>query len=126
MDHIFSVHENNISNASHHLSSKLQKTKDVIRGCSCNPTFYNLGLVELKARFGSPQHIVTVHIYHLETWASLCELKPFGWTSKPKSWKLSNPTSQDLKSPSTRKWKTKQVTMLQQSRKRYGECPLCK
>ena len=47
------------------------KAKDLIRGYSCNPVFYNVALAELESRFGSPQHIVTAYQHRLENWAHI-------------------------------------------------------
>ena len=68
-----SVHDNTFISQSHRITylqnSVSGKAKDLIRGYSCNPAFYNVAFAELESRFGSPQHIVTANIHRLENWA---------------------------------------------------------
>ena len=58
-----SVHDNTSISQTHRITylqnSVSGKAKDLIRGFSCNPAFYNVALAELESRFGSPQHNVT-------------------------------------------------------------------
>ena len=75
-----SVHDNTSISQTHRITylqnSVSGKAKDLIRGCSCNPAFYNVALAELESRFGSPQHIVTAYIHRLENWAHISSQNP--------------------------------------------------
>ena len=75
----FSKHLFTKTDRSHKLTESLTcKTqfpaKDLIRGYSCNPAFYNVALAELESRFGSPQHVVTAYIRRLESWQKMSSL----------------------------------------------------
>ena len=67
-----SVHENRSISQTHRITylqnSVSGKAKDLIRGYSCNPAFYNVPLAELESRFGSPQHVVTAYSRRLVSW----------------------------------------------------------
>ena len=67
-----SVHDNRSISQTHRITylqnSVSGKTKDLIRGYSCNPAFYNVALAELESRFGSPQHVVKAYIRRLGSW----------------------------------------------------------
>ena len=73
-----SVHENRSISQTHRITylqnSVSGKAKDLIRGYSCNPAFYNVALAELESRFGSPQHVVTAYIRRLESWQKMSSL----------------------------------------------------
>ena len=73
-----SVHENRSISQSHRITylqnSVSGKAKDLIRGYSCTPAFYNVALAELESRFGSPQHVVTAYIRRLESWQKMSSL----------------------------------------------------
>ena len=75
-----SVHENTSISQTHRITylqnSVSGKAKDLIRGYSCNPAFYNVALAELESRFGSPQHIVTAYIHRLGNWAHISSQNP--------------------------------------------------
>ena len=75
-----SVHDNTSISQTHrrtYLQNSVSgKAKDLIRGYSCNPAFYNVALAELESRFGSPQHIVTAYIHRLENWAHISSQNP--------------------------------------------------
>ena len=71
-----SVHENRSISQTHRITylqnSVSGNAKDLIRGYSCNPAFYNVALAELESRFGSPQRVVTAYI--LESWQKMSSL----------------------------------------------------
>ena len=73
-----SVHENRSISQTHRITylqnSVSGKAKDLIRGYSCNPAFYNVALAELESRFGSPQHVVTAYIRCVESWQKVSSL----------------------------------------------------
>ena len=52
------------------------RAKDVIRGYSCNPAFFDVPLAELQSDFGSPQHVVNAHIKRLESWSRVTSQNP--------------------------------------------------
>ena len=75
-----SVHENTSISQTNRITypqnSASGKSKDLIRGYSCKPSFYNVAMAELESRFGSPQHIVTAYIHRLENWALITSQNP--------------------------------------------------
>ena len=75
-----SVHDNTSISQTHRITdlqnSVSGKAKDLIRGYSCNPAFYNVALAELESRIGSPQHIVTAYTHRLENWDHISSQNP--------------------------------------------------
>ena len=74
------VHTNHSITQTHRISylqnSVTGRAKDLIRGYSCNPAFYDVALAELHSHFDSPQHVVSAYIKRLEAWSRITTQNP--------------------------------------------------
>ena len=74
------VHTNHLITQTHRITylqnSVTGRAKDLIRGYSCNPAFYDVALAELHSHFASPQLVVNAYIKRLETWSRVSSQDP--------------------------------------------------
>ena len=74
------VHTNHSITQTHRITylqnSVIGRAKDLIRGYSCNPVFYDVALAELHSHFGSPQNVVNAYIKRLESWSRVTSKDP--------------------------------------------------